>query len=477
MDKKEAEKKGINLMPEDLRSKESGLLSKMKAKTDFGHDLVLPKESDIHKTDYTEKKSFIDSIKSWFNQGTAYGQHDKVKKDKPEEKKENKVEKKDTKTSEDGTVKIEMHVPSKDLMKDQLKVDYTDSVLGDVKEGKPSLVDQLKGLFSSHKKKTPKVPQPPKVERVPERPIMPKELDVAEDKSGQAEAIDILEDKNVKTIPELKVDSVSPVNIPEVPKSEEAPVVDKKPLKKGTDFYIPNLEKEVEEEKPEPPKEDKKDKSILQKFHTPEKRIKAKFLDDGGGVDLIPDAVKVRSWRQIAHLLVVTVFSFAFVIAVFYGFLYYQEQEVAKQKQMEEEQITSLEEEIVGYKELNNQISDLGMQIKNIHQLLSLHFYWTNFFQLLEKYTIDGVYYAGMTAGSGGAMTLDSKADSFETLAKQITILEQEEAKEFIQDVKVSAADYDEIKEQVNFSMTITLNPTLFLYNENYINDYSQDLE
>ena len=190
---------------------------------------------------------------------------------------------------------------------------------------------------------------------------------------------------------------------------------------------------------------------------------------------MIPDAAKIRSWKQISKLLLITVFSFLLVIVIFYGFLFYQGKNLEGQKAEEDAQITNLERQIVDYQDLNNQISQLGDEIKNLHQLLSLHFYWTNFFQLLEKYTIDGVYYSGMTAGNGGAMTLEAKATSFETLAQQIKILQQEETQEFVTSIKVSSADYDQEEDEVSFNINIVLNPSLFLYNQKYLYERDND--
>jgi hypothetical protein len=127
-----------------------------------------------------------------------------------------------------------------------------------------------------------------------------------------------------------------------------------------------------------------------------------------------------------------------------------------------------LEEQIIDYKNLNDNITLLGDQIKSIHKLLSFHIYWTNFFQLLEKYTIEDVYYANITAGNGGALTLEATATNFEALARQIKILEQEDAQEFVTSVDVASAEYNEIT-GVTFSMTLVLNKSLFVYNENYI--------
>lgn len=491
---KEKDKKDINLMPEDLRSKEAGLLSKGKNKNDFDFDIVSPKESAIKKESVAVGFSLVDKLKNIFNPPARFGQTEHHM-DKPEEKKilDNKAKIEENKKPQPSSADLAMHLPNneKNSQAVHFTVNYTKDSLANVKEAQPKIsqhdksehkdgstwLDKLKKIFQK-KSGQHKIP---KVELVPPRPIMPRELpDVTVPIKNDKGLVDIWDEKNIKGISSLspKNNEEPKIQLNNIDKNILATPKDVKPVDegKGTGFYIPatsenNKSKTKVSEKKDAPDEFRSFEES--KFHKPSSRARAKLLDEGGGVDLIPDAAKVRSWRQIIRLLITTVFSFLLVLAIFYGFLFYQGKKIEEQKAAEDAQITNLERQIVDYQELNKQITKLGREIKNIHQLLSLHFYWTNFFQLLEKYTIEGVHYSGMTAGNGGAMTLEAQATDFETMAKQIKILQQTEAQEFVSSISVSTAEYNKTTNEVTFNITIILNTSLFLYNENYLYEMS----
>jgi len=425
---KEIDKKEINLMPEDLRSKESGILSKAKIKNEFDFDFVSPKDSALKKVVYQSDISIWEKIKRLFNRPKAFGQASAKLKEtvKLAEHKIIEAPKKIAKPA----FKEPLHIPDKEikLLNKEFHIDYANSVLNDIKPVKKnksglSIWDKLKKLFA-FKTKSPKLLE---IERVPARPIIAKSIEAHVKIPAP---IDILNEENIKAVPESK---------------------------------IPDKDKSIDKTVEEPVKPE-----LISKFHHPEPRIRAKLLDNSGGVDLIPDSAKTRSWQQIIKLLVTTSVIFSVIIAVFYGFLFYQGQTIIDQNNKKHDQITSIEKQIIEYKSLNDDITQLGDEIKTIHKLLSFHFYWTNFFQLLEKYTISDVYYSGITASNGGALTLQATATDFEALARQIKVLQQEEAQEFATAIEVSSANYRE-GIGVGFNITIVLNPSLFVYNENYI--------
>lgn len=495
MDNQQEQKKSINLMPEDMRSKESGILSKTKAKSELDFDFVSPDSSALKKVKEKSSVSFFDKLKKIFKKPAGFSEPivrpDKDKTDKKTDKTHQPTHStKDTKKEE-----FSLHMPDKeDKRKYRFSVDYKDGIyekkvptpkdifVKDKSASEPNfhLSDQDEknkkfdwsfwGRLKNWFKFAHKNPKEPVIERVPARPIVPKELvDTAKPTEDTTDLIDILDEKNIKSIPELKIssDNVVMEKPAESTKSlETEPIMAPAPDKQDSGFSIPSLN--IKEESYQPQTTDKIESSAP-KYHEPAARIRAKFLNDGGGVDLIPEAVKVRSWRQILRLLAITFISFSMVIVIFYAFLFYQAKKLETKRNENYAQITSLERKIVDYKKLNDDITRLGNQIKTTHKLISLHIYWTNFFQLLEKYTIEGVYYLGLKAGTNGAMTLEASVSDYDTLAKQIKILQQEEAKEFVTYVDVPGATFNEKTKKIDFSMHIILNPSLFLYNPNYI--------
>lgn len=484
---KEEDKKEINLMPEDMRSKESGFLSKMKSSNDFDFDFVSPKNSSLSKQNKTSLP-FSARLKNIFSKPKRFGQplveghkNKTLNLDKDGERPKiiyNPHENKPQISRDENTTiqltnktadipKQDFKIPSKDRVSDdlqQIKIENTQPQITK-KPAKPSFWDKFKKLFAAK----PKVPKVPKVEKVPAHPIVARELEDIKPIVKKDELVDVLDPENIKSIPELKSSDAA---LPKVQLVAKEVIEEVKPIEhKNADFSIPAFNeqknKKVISEKALEPEEDKK--TIVQRFHQPQPRIRAKLLDNGGGVDLIPTSAKTRSWRQVINLLLVACLGSAFILGIFYGFLFYRAKNIEIQNANRSIQITSLEKQIVDYKDLNDKITDLGTEIKLVHKLLSWHFYWTNFFQLLEKYTISDVHYAGLTAGSGGALTLQATATDFDALARQIKVLEQDQAKEFVLLVDVSSAQYDEASGYVEFDMTLVLNPLLFVYNENYI--------
>lgn len=492
------EKKGINLMPEDLRSKESSLLSKVKTKNDFDFDFVSPDKNSSASKKLKGGPSFWENLKSAFQKAPRFGQSlDKPKKEKPKKDKKHKhQEHKENKDENKAPAKVELYVPEKLKAKDSVQIDYNNKKpeaaqdenkdnLGKLdlpvvkEEEKQSFWDKLKSMFSFKKKG-------PKVERKEEKAVaaMP-DFKMASDaiKDNQKELVKEVP-KPVESLPQdifdqqnNKVDDTI-AEQPQMTKLEDKEVSPDKPA----DFSIPAWDFQKSEDikpvgkTPEPIVEEEGAKAgtIKQKFHQPSPRIRARLLENGGGVDLIPTAARTRSWKQISTLLFITLLFSVAIVGIFYGFLYYQEKQVLAQQANKDQQISDLERQILTYEGLNKDISTLGEEIKSVHKLISFHFYWTNFFRLLEKYTIEEVQYTGLTAGNGGALTLSAYTDSYDAVARQIKVLQQEEAREFVLDVSVFGATNSEGSDLVEFDMTLVLNPMLFVYDSEYNNIIDQ---
>ena len=488
---KNGEKKGINLMPEDLRSKESSILSKVKNKAEFDFDFVSPDKA-TQKKEKASGASLWSKLKKVFNKPKKFG--DSLDKPKQEPKKDkgrpkiiyNPNKKKKDKV-EDKKVKTTLHIPDKEAKKpiNNFTIDYKDGVLGGIKDDKKdvlsktsvkdetkpksvekvkksSFLDKLKAFFAS-KPKAPKVG----------KPIIAQEIkEIKKTKSDQLPKLD--KDK-IKAIPELKDSKPKTFKVEEKAsepvKPEETKTSDFSiPIIPGLqDQKLPPVKNEASKSKKDAPRGDAGKKQVLSKFHQPQPRIRAKLLDNGGGVDLIPAAARTRSWGQIINLLLTAILGSAFIVGIFYGFLFFQVKNVELQKNTRSDQITTLEKKILDYEDLNNDISQLGDEIKAVHKLLSFHLYWTNFFQLLEKYTVGEIYYSGLAAGNSGAITLQAVGRDFDSVARQIKVLQQEEALEFVVSADVSAAQYNKANANVEFDITLVLNPLLFTYNPDYI--------
>ncbi len=277
---------------------------------------------------------------------------------------------------------------------------------------------------------------------------------------AQKEVVDIFNEplKDIITAPaSVEPIPTKPVELVTPPPAVTTPAPEH--LKKN-DFFIP---KSVVEQPPAKELAPKVVKPVKEsKFHQPIAGLGNRFINNGGGVDLIPMAVKTRSWRQITMLLILGVVGSALVVGIFYGALFVQGRNIANQEAAKASQISDLEKQILDYEELNKSIQNLGSNIILVHDVLNKHIYWTNFFALLEKYTIKGVYYRGLTAGNNGALTLQAVGKDYYSVAKQLKVLDQESAKEFVTGASVTGAK--EASNGVEFDITLVLNPNLFYY-------------
>jgi len=244
-------------------------------------------------------------------------------------------------------------------------------------------------------------------------------------------------------------------SIPE-PTAFSAAAASQKPTEKEQSESSPAAEEEQLEKR----KAGKKDRFGL-KFHQPTGRIRAKFLDTEG-VDLIPTAARIRSWQQIGSIIFLTLIGSAIVVAVFYGALFFQEKNILAQQEKREMTLSGLEQQILQFDQINTDIDELGSQIGLINDTLNKHIYWTNFFELLEKYTAQEVHFNGISAGINGGLTLEATAPSYASVARQLKALQQEEAKEFATEVSILSAS--EGQGGVQFAIVMTLNPDLFYY-------------
>ncbi len=200
-------------------------------------------------------------------------------------------------------------------------------------------------------------------------------------------------------------------------------------------------------------------------FHQPEKIIRARFVEDASGVDLVPQLSKVKSWKQIGSLAVITLLASAGVVVVFYFGLLTWNSRLTIIGEQTKENIQITENALAEFEESVKRINNTGQEIQRVYDLLNKHIYWTNFFALLEKYTLPEVRFSGFAATNSGTLTLNANAPDYATMAKQLKILQTDNAKEFVTEVEISGGTKSDTG--VNFSVSLVLNPDLFYYQTN----------
>ncbi len=95
-------------------------------------------------------------------------------------------------------------------------------------------------------------------------------------------------------------------------------------------------------------------------------------------------------------------------------------------------------------------------------QLLSTHIYWTRFFAGLEKYTVDTVFYRGLSADRSGRLTLVASSRDFRSVARQLLAFRN--ASDFVREVSITSAAVHESggTAYVDFTASITLTDDVF---------------
>ena len=209
-----------------------------------------------------------------------------------------------------------------------------------------------------------------------------------------------------------------------------------------------------------------KDKNTGQ-YHLAPKKDKRDF-----DINLIPEELVYQSQQnpvaRIAALLMIVMISVLFVAAIYY-YLSYQQQKINIKLSETNFENSRLIEELAEYKKIDDS-NNIGVKkIASIGNLLGSHIYWTKFFNMLEKYTLDGVYFSSFSADTSGAISLPATAKDYATALKQITALKQ--AKDFAKEVKVDSMQmFSEEKSgatSVGFEIKVILNENIFIKQSN----------
>ena len=154
-------------------------------------------------------------------------------------------------------------------------------------------------------------------------------------------------------------------------------------------------------------------------------------------------------------------------MAIIYGALSLWKYQVETRTAEIDQQIEAFKTNLIVYSTKEPEMSAIGARVSLINSLLSRHIYWTNFFALLEKYTLPDVYYNGVSAATNGSLSLSAHGSSFETVSRLLQLLGSSVAKEFVRKASVTSAQLvsnSTQQSQVDFTLELTLNPSLFYY-------------
>ncbi|HNW09554.1 MAG TPA: hypothetical protein PK619_02090 [bacterium] len=161
----------------------------------------------------------------------------------------------------------------------------------------------------------------------------------------------------------------------------------------------------------------------------------------GFDINLIPEelvSIKYYSIRWQVFIIFLAVTLPCLVIYGFYFIINGEQAKINNKINAYHQELTTMREDLSVYKEKQNQNIGLQRKLLALSWVLKEKIYWSNFFNLLEKHTLDGVYYRTLAADTSGDFVLPAVADSYQTMAEQIVALEQ--APDFVKTVKVDGA-------------------------------------
>ncbi|MCD6442317.1 hypothetical protein J7L24_02140, partial [bacterium] len=99
-------------------------------------------------------------------------------------------------------------------------------------------------------------------------------------------------------------------------------------------------------------------------------------------------------------------------------------------------EIVLLEAQTAPLLEERDNIAFLTNKAAEVKKVLKNHIYWTNFFDLLETYTVPDVYFGDFSAQAGESIRLMATSRDLMSLAQQIVAFNN--APDFIKEVNVS---------------------------------------
>lgn len=223
-----------------------------------------------------------------------------------------------------------------------------------------------------------------------------------------------------------------------------------------TGVLVEKAAKAQDQDREEDRKEEKSKKSMP--------KAREQYFVRGGDVNLVPAgislAVKSREKRNI--LLFTALGLFLIIGGLYFVLLFFLTQpEAATEVGQLDAKIAEADQQIIKFARSKKEAEKFNSIINEAKGLLNEHIYWTNFFNLLEKYTLPQVAYLSFGGEAGGKISLGAMALDYDILARQIAIFGK--AKGFIKSLEVGGVSRENQELPfINFTLTLDVEPAVF---------------
>jgi hypothetical protein len=147
-----------------------------------------------------------------------------------------------------------------------------------------------------------------------------------------------------------------------------------------------------------------------------------------------------------------------------YGFLFINYHQTQNSLNQLEQNIDEVNQQIVNLKKDNQKIVALRKKINLTEYLLDNHIYWQNFFNFLEEYTLDEVFFLGFSCKDREEITLSAQGKDELSAVKQTKLLEKASQVERVNLGDISIRISKEEGKSVQFGLTLKLSPSFFNY-------------
>ena len=175
---------------------------------------------------------------------------------------------------------------------------------------------------------------------------------------------------------------------------------------------------QADKENKDKTKKAKEDKSKQGKYHLASKRIAS-----GININLIPEeliSVRKSSIASIVISLLAVIILAGLAVGGAYYFIDFNQKKIDGEIAVEKVKLDQLNSELSASRQAQTENYGVVKRILSMNNILKNHIYWTKFFALLEKYTLDSTYYSSFSANTSGQFSLPITARDYSSALAQI---------------------------------------------------------